>query len=317
LSFPLATNERGTAFVNSMRSWVQYDLNKKRVLDVGCAYGGLSIAMASAGATVTGIDSNPKLIAYAEANAYGQTDVGLSVLDIATIAVRDQFPPQSFDFIVLNDTLERIYDSDAVISNIDYLLSDYGMVYFRVPNNNSTRYILSEARTKIFGLALVDPSCWFYYSKKRTPIFYRSLNIYLALFRFYNMTKRVLIDDDNVLGRITERRLSQQIKEIYTTARSANFPDSALVPIMRRETVKLRDRYIDDLEKRGEDYVKFKYGSTYFSGFITRAKASLTLHASTLELPEFGLVARLEDESKSREASSPSDQTARPLQITS
>lgn len=72
LSFPVSTNERGEALVSLLQRTTELELGGKRVLDVGCAYGGLSIALARAGANVSAVDVNPKFIGYA-----GELDAAL------------------------------------------------------------------------------------------------------------------------------------------------------------------------------------------------------------------------------------------------
>ena len=144
LSFAMTTNDRGEALIGALKQWSGTELSGKRVLDVGCAYGGLSIALANAGASVVGIESNPKLLAYAEANAFGTAQVALSPADISTISIRKKFEPGSFDLIFLNDALERHFDVDTLVSNVDHLLAADGLVHFRTINSNSTRFILSD-----------------------------------------------------------------------------------------------------------------------------------------------------------------------------
>src|SRR4029077_4016468 len=99
---------------------------------------------AKAGATTVGLESNPKLLAYAEANAFGVADVQLSLVDLSSIAIRQKFSPRSFDLIFLNDSLERNYDAEALVANVDYLLADGGLVHFKTVNSHSTRFILSD-----------------------------------------------------------------------------------------------------------------------------------------------------------------------------
>jgi SAM-dependent methyltransferase len=294
LRFPIASNERGEALVNSLQQLSKMDLSGKRVLDVGCAYGGLSIALAKAGASVVGTESNPKLLAFAEANAYGTPDVSLSAADISSVSIRQKHAARSFDLIFLNDVLERSYEIDTIISNVDYLLAKDGLVYFKTVNNNSTRFILSDGYRKTFGLLLIDPDCWFYMEPKRASVYYRPLSTYFAMFQLYNMSKRVLIDEEQVLNRRTERRLSGQIKEIFAKARTIEPLDPVLKSILRKQTIKLRDRYVFDLQAHGEHFIKFKYGSAFFSGFFGRSDSVVELSTPTLELPEFGAIARPE-----------------------
>lgn len=290
LSFPMATNDRGEASVRSLQTWSRVSLSGKRALDVGCSYGGLAIALAKAGASAVGIDSNPKLLAYAEANVFGDSSINLSLCDLSSIAIRQKFAPRSFDLIFLNDALERNYDIDTLISNVDYLLAEDGLIYFRTVNSNSTRFILADGHKKLFGLPLIDPDLWYLLKQKRASIYYRSLSNYVAMFQFHNMPKRVFVDEEQVLSRRNERRLSAQIKEIFSKARSEQYTDATLTAVLRKQTIRLRDRYMFDLQNFGPDLIKFKYGTMFFSGCLGRPDSDLGLRSSAIDLPEFGTI---------------------------
>ncbi|MCP5152933.1 MAG: methyltransferase [Ectothiorhodospiraceae bacterium] len=70
-----------------------------RVLDLGCGSGTLALLSAAAGATVTGVDVNPRAIAFARFNA------ALNALDDVELLVGDLFAPvagRRFDRILCN-----------------------------------------------------------------------------------------------------------------------------------------------------------------------------------------------------------------------
>jgi 2-polyprenyl-3-methyl-5-hydroxy-6-metoxy-1,4-benzoquinol methylase len=291
LSFPISTNQRGRAFVDFLTATLDIELAGKRVLDIGCAYGGMLIALAEAQAKVSGIDVSPKFINYAKANVRGTADVDLQVLDASSIAIRENFPKKSFDLIILHDVLEHIYDTTRLISNIDYLLADEGVVYFKVPNGLSPRFILSEGHRKIFGLSLLDPDCWFYLYPKRASIFYRPLEYFEALFKFFEMPQLMFVDHEDVFRRFTVRKLKNQIKEVFQKARDYEYPDAYVKPILRHSIVRFRDEYGYDLQSRDEDYIKFKYGSYFYVGFAGRPNATLRPGVAIRDVDGVGTIA--------------------------
>ena len=72
-----------------------------RALEIGCGTGSLTVMMAKRGATVTGIDASPRMLAEAEKkvkDANLEECVDLKYMDAALIA--DRFPAKSFDLIV-------------------------------------------------------------------------------------------------------------------------------------------------------------------------------------------------------------------------
>lgn len=117
---------------------------------------------------------------------------------------------------------------------------------FKTVNSNSIRFILSEGHRKMFALALLDPACWFYFDPWRASIHYRLLQTYLTTFQFYKISKWILIDEERAFARPNERHLSQQIREIFSKARTIEYPEPALEPILRKRTAALRNRYIVD-----------------------------------------------------------------------
>jgi ubiquinone/menaquinone biosynthesis C-methylase UbiE len=72
-----------------------------RVLEIGCGTGTLALMMAERGASVTGIDASPRMLAVAEKKikeAHLENRVSLKYMDAALVG--DRFPPASMDFVV-------------------------------------------------------------------------------------------------------------------------------------------------------------------------------------------------------------------------
>ena len=290
-SFPISSNARGEALVGFLQRAVNIDLRHLRVLDVGCAYGGLSIAMAQAGASVKAVDVSSKFIDYARTNMEGVVDIETKVMDASSIDMRREFEPRSFDLILLNDVLEHIYDTTSLVANLDYLLGDKGAIYFKVPNGLSPRFALSEGHRKIFGLTLLDPDCWFHLYPKRASIFYRPINYFNAIFSYYGFTDRLYIDEEEVFRRFSKKKLKAGIKQIYDHSRTFQYPDASVKQYLRAGIKRFRDEYEYDSTAFDEDFLKFKYGSYFFTGFASRAGAGLKARGATRQIDTIGLVA--------------------------
>jgi 2-polyprenyl-3-methyl-5-hydroxy-6-metoxy-1,4-benzoquinol methylase len=291
LSFPLSSNQRGEKLVDFLQRTIDLDLRGKRVLDVGCAYGGLSIALANAGADVDAVDISAKFIEYATANSEGLADIRPAVADASSVTMRKLYGKGSFDLIVINDVLEHIYDTTSLAANLDYLLSETGVVYFKVPNGFSPRFALSEGHRKIFGLTLIDPDCWFHLHPKRASIFYRPLEHFMAIFSHFNMPEMLLVDEEQVFRRFSPKKLKKQIGEIFAKAREFDYPNSSIKQYIRDGILRFRDGYEYDLETHGAEYVTFKYGSYFYTGFMGRPGASLTALNGAQTVPGIGQIA--------------------------
>jgi 2-polyprenyl-3-methyl-5-hydroxy-6-metoxy-1,4-benzoquinol methylase len=291
LSFPMSTNSRGEEMIEFLRSSLALELKGKRVLDIGCAYGGFSIALAKAGAIVSAVDVSKPFIDYATVNASQTAEVDFHVADASSVSLRKLFPKGSFDFIVLNDVLEHIYDTAGLISNLDWLLNEAGRFYFKVPNAHSPRWAISEGHRKIFGLTLLDPDCWFHLYPKRASIFYRRLAYFQSIFEHYNFPKLLFVDQEEVFTRFPQRKLDRDFKELAKTARTFEYPNAEVKVYLRQGISRFHEEYLYDLENSEFGHVQFKYGSYFFTGFAGRPGAQLTSVQPAVDIKGLGLVA--------------------------
>lgn len=291
LSFPLSTINRGEALVDTLRDTIDLDPRGKHVLDVGCAYGGFSIAMARAGAQVSGIDISSRFIDYAQANASSIAEIDFKIVDASSVDVRKTFPRGSFDVVLLNDVLEHIYDTASLVANLDWLLNDSGIVFFKVPNGVSPRFILSEGHRRIFGLAVLEPDCWFYLYPKRASIFYRPLSHFQAIFNHFGLPQVLLMDSERVFARMTVQALKIQIKEIFVKARELEHPEPALKAHLRQGILRFRNEFFYDIENNNTEFIQYKYGSYFFSGLFARPGVTLSALTPVRHLQGIGAIA--------------------------
>jgi len=107
----------------------EYVQDGMRVLEIGCGTGTLTLMMAERGATVTGIDASPRMLAEAKKkihNAGLEEHVSLKYMDAALIG--DRFPAESFDLIVSTLVFSEIPldDQRFVLEDCQKLLSANG-----------------------------------------------------------------------------------------------------------------------------------------------------------------------------------------------
>lgn len=75
----------------------------RRVLDVGCGTGGVSLACVAHGADVVGIDISADMLELARRKARAQTKPAggsLELIELGAMEIEDQFPEASFDALV-------------------------------------------------------------------------------------------------------------------------------------------------------------------------------------------------------------------------
>ena len=177
-----------------------------------------------------------------------------------------------------------------------------GRVYFKMANIDSLRAILAGGKTKTFGIPLLEPDEWHLLGGAKSPVHYKSLSAVLGQLQYYNMSTRVLFDDEKVFFSFSERRLTRRVREIFSRARAPEYANATFSPSLRKHSTRLRDKYTYDLQQYGEDYAKFKYGSTFFAGLAGRPDASITPKLATVSLPHFGDVLRSEGEAEANSA---------------
>ncbi len=98
-----------------------------RILDVGCAIGGLLAALKDLGySSLFGIDPSPSC-AMAAAGAHG---IEVVTGTLASLPVGDR----KFDLIVLSNILEHVRDLKPALLRLCDVLADNGMVYVQVPD---------------------------------------------------------------------------------------------------------------------------------------------------------------------------------------
>ena len=108
------------------------DMRDRRVLDVGCGFGGKSAHLARCGArSVTGIDISAERIEIAAAFARRLLlkNVSFEAKDI----VSANYPPGAFDTVLMLDVIEHLSDPLAALRNCYRLLDQGGRLLVSFP----------------------------------------------------------------------------------------------------------------------------------------------------------------------------------------
>lgn len=102
----------------------------KRVLEVGCGHGAMSVAIARAGADVLGIDLDEGRIAFAERNVAQRFPHLADRLTFRAIDAASLPAEQKFDVIVSKDTFEHVADVAALLRALgERLARPDGLIY--------------------------------------------------------------------------------------------------------------------------------------------------------------------------------------------
>lgn len=111
-----------------------------RLLDVGCGAGVLAEPLARLGATVTGIDPSPDLVAAAQAHA-GES--GLDIVYRAVTAEALAAEGATFDVVVASEVVEHVADVEAFVATIAGLARPGGLTLFSTINRTLKAHALA------------------------------------------------------------------------------------------------------------------------------------------------------------------------------
>ena len=116
------------------------NLNKKKVLDIGCGGGILSEELYKQGAEVTGIDSSSKSISiakqHAEQNNYDIKYINKSIFEITDLGI--------YDFIICFEMIEHINEPNDLIKKIKELSSKKSGLFLSTINRNLKSFMLAK-----------------------------------------------------------------------------------------------------------------------------------------------------------------------------
>ncbi len=112
-----------------------------RIVDVGCGGGILSESLATAGATVSGIDLSEPLLEVARLH---QIESGVQVdyrCISAEVLATEQ--PEAFDILTSMELLEHLPDPAAFVTTVARLIKPGGLAFFATLNRTPKAYILA------------------------------------------------------------------------------------------------------------------------------------------------------------------------------
>ena len=131
--------------INPLRlDWIHAlaDLNRKRVLDVGCGGGILADSMARKGADVTGIDLASKSLRVAQLHALETGTPNIQYREISVEALAQE-QPASFDVVTCMEMLEHVPDPGSVVRACAELVKSDGWVFFSTLHRSAKAFMLA------------------------------------------------------------------------------------------------------------------------------------------------------------------------------
>jgi 2-polyprenyl-6-hydroxyphenyl methylase/3-demethylubiquinone-9 3-methyltransferase len=115
-------------------------LSGLRILDIGCGAGLVSEPLARMGATVTGIDPSPEIIAAARVHA---GEGGLAIDYRATTAEGLAAEGEAFDAVLILEVVEHVTDVAAFVATVGTLVKPGGIVVASTINRTLKAFALA------------------------------------------------------------------------------------------------------------------------------------------------------------------------------
>jgi len=218
-------------------------------------------------------------IERAKKNAIVDTDVRFILCDASARKGLDtvkEYGP--FDLIVVNDVFEHVYDTAGLIKNLVELLSDGGLIYYKVPNGYSTRHVLSEGHKKIFGIGLLNPDYWGKFTPAPFNIYYFREDHFNALFKHFNLRKKIDLNKkkaDNNINQ-TKRHIATDIQKIKDHLKRENFDNAEQFNIAKQACEYYIHEFEADIETMSWDELYMKYRVNHWEAVLEMKKPKRT-----------------------------------------
>lgn len=221
LEFALSSLERGRQAVWRMGGTGAFF--RRRVLDVGCAYGGFLVAAREAGAReVVGVDIDAGLIELARRQlADHRVEGELVVADVMDPTLVDRIG--RFDLVMCNDVIEHVVDPELCAARLASLVAPGGRLYLEIPNGWAVDFMLSDGHYGLFGITLLGregAERWWrrsYAEEVYGVEHYAPLAYYLEVFSRRGISLRLIhqpFDPEGVVERLKPRfgRLAEEVE---------------------------------------------------------------------------------------------------------
>lgn len=121
-----------------------------RVLDVGCQWGALSIALFQEGATVTGVDVHEPFVEGAKLRA---EDNGAEATFLSCPAEDMPFPDASFDVVIGLNIIEHVRSHRETVREMARVLCPGGHLYMDGPNRFSSEFFKKDQHFGLFAVS--------------------------------------------------------------------------------------------------------------------------------------------------------------------
>jgi len=175
------------------------DIKDKKVLEVGCGDGGVSVALSLRGADVIGIDLNKDRI---ETSILRAKDHDVNVKFQVDNAEKLSLNDKSFDVVICNALIEHVFNPEKLASEISRVLKMGGILFLDTPSRYSILQLISDTHYGLLGISIMPRWLAEYYTVKIRKRHHRYNVDYLRTYRYLKRiiykNNIVFIEDGNI-----------------------------------------------------------------------------------------------------------------------
>jgi len=146
----LTAVQRGAEIVAQLQEFTP--LEGRRILDLGCGYGGVTVALALAGASVVGTDFEDQRLWGAAIRAR-EDHPECRVQLLQSAGEHLPFVREAFDVVVCNNVLEHVQSHRSTLTEIARVLRPGGWLYLQFPNRLSPENLKKDPHYQLFGIS--------------------------------------------------------------------------------------------------------------------------------------------------------------------
>lgn len=256
------TNSRGELIIEKLGVFGR--LHGKRLLDIGCGYGGVVVSAAKRKMESVGIDCSSHLIEFSRANASDNKVDNRAFFQNIDVLDYESFSKLGrFDFVVCDNVIEHVFQPEKLIASISLALEKKGIGYITIPNAFSINQVMEDCHYGQKFLSLLSPLEGLKFVKELAGResydvgYYYPFSFYKSLFRKYNLEPNFInpfqSEYERIVGtskykkeglvKVLSKSLSE-IKSAYKDFLKENKVSSALLQILDARY----NYYIDGLE---------------------------------------------------------------------
>ena len=159
--YAASTNRRGDELLRTLIANFTGSLVGRRVLDIGCGFGGTAIAAGKAGATVLGVDLSEKNLRVARQNLrdFGGLPVEFQAVDVTDAEALEKLG--RFDLVIADNVIKHVASPAKLFAAASVLMKSGAHLYITAPNARSVEMVRSECHYSLLGASLFifQPFC--------------------------------------------------------------------------------------------------------------------------------------------------------------